>query len=85
MSVLHNVDILCTNIRPKKILLDAEERAFISDFGLGCIFKSPIVDGTPFFDNFAAPEMWEHIEGNEPCLPSPKSYVWLVMASNYRL
>ncbi|KAH9686311.1 E3 ubiquitin-protein ligase KEG [Citrus sinensis] len=75
---LHAAGVVCMNIKPSNLLLDASGRAVVSDYGLAAILKKPAcrkarpecdssrihscMDCTMLSPNYTAPEAWEPVK-----------------------
>ncbi|KAK3025651.1 hypothetical protein RJ639_040637 [Escallonia herrerae] len=75
VAELHAAGVVCMNLKPSNLLLDANGRAVVSDYGLPAILKKPgcrkaraecdssrihsCMDCTMLSPNYTAPEAWE--------------------------
>ncbi|XP_047315688.1 E3 ubiquitin-protein ligase KEG [Impatiens glandulifera] len=75
VTELHAAGIVCMNLKPSNLLLDANGQAVVSDYGLPAIFKKPncgkaqlendssrihsCMECTMLSANYTAPEAWE--------------------------
>ncbi|PHU09809.1 E3 ubiquitin-protein ligase KEG [Capsicum chinense] len=78
VAELHAAGIVCMNINPSNLLLDANGHAVVSDYGLPAILKKPgcrkarlecestithsCMDCTMLSPNYTAPEAWEPVK-----------------------
>ncbi|CAK9133636.1 unnamed protein product [Ilex paraguariensis] len=78
VAELHAAGIVCMNLKPSNLLLDATGRAVVSDYGLSAILKKPAcrkaqaecdssrihscMDCTMLSPNYTAPEAWEPVK-----------------------
>lgn len=78
VAELHAAGIVCMNIKPSNLLLDANGHAVVSDYGLPAILKKPAcrkarlecestithscMDCTMLSPNYTAPEAWEPVK-----------------------
>ncbi|KAK1570931.1 hypothetical protein Q3G72_009243 [Acer saccharum] len=75
---LHAAGVVCMNLKPSNLLLDASGRAVVSDYGLAAILKKPTcrkaraecessrihscMDCTMLSPHYTAPEAWEPVK-----------------------
>ncbi|XP_058226000.1 E3 ubiquitin-protein ligase KEG isoform X1 [Rhododendron vialii] len=78
VAELHAAGIVCMNLKPSNLLLDANGHAVVSDYGLPAILKKPAcrkarlecdssrihscMDCTMLSPNYTAPEAWEPVK-----------------------
>ena len=78
MAELHAAGVVCMNIKPSNLLLDANGHAAVSDYGLAAILKKPAcrkartecdsskihscMDCTMLSPHYTAPEAWEPVK-----------------------
>nr|XP_023889713.1 E3 ubiquitin-protein ligase KEG isoform X1 [Quercus suber] len=78
VAELHAAGVVCMNLKPSNLLLDASGRAVVSDYGLAGILKKPscrkarsegdslkihsCMECTMLSPNYAAPEAWEPVK-----------------------
>ncbi|KAL6981093.1 nicotinamide N-methyltransferase [Sarracenia purpurea var. burkii] len=78
VAELHAAGIVCMNLKPSNLLLDANGHAVVSDYGLPAILKKPscrkarsecdssrvhsCMDCTMLSPNYTAPEAWEPVK-----------------------
>ncbi|XP_030966830.1 E3 ubiquitin-protein ligase KEG [Quercus lobata] len=78
VAELHAAGVVCMNLKPSNLLLDASGRAVVSDYGLVGILKKPscrkarsegdslkihsCMECTMLSPNYAAPEAWEPVK-----------------------
>ncbi|GFZ02437.1 protein kinase [Actinidia rufa] len=78
VAELHAAGIVCMNLKPSNLLLDANGHAVVSDYGLPAILKKPTcrkarldcdssrihscMDCTMLSPNYTAPEAWEPVK-----------------------
>lgn len=78
VAELHAAGVVCMNIKPSNLLLDASGHAVVSDYGLASILKKPVcrkarsesdsskihscMDCTMLSPHYTAPEAWEPVK-----------------------
>ncbi|XP_039051688.1 E3 ubiquitin-protein ligase KEG-like isoform X1 [Hibiscus syriacus] len=78
VAELHAAGVVCMNIKPSNLLLDANGHAVVSDYGLAAILKKPVcrktraecdsskihscMDCTMLSPHYTAPEAWEPVK-----------------------
>ncbi|KAK8631230.1 hypothetical protein V6N13_079987 [Hibiscus sabdariffa] len=78
VAELHAAGVVCMNIKPSNLLLDASGHAVVSDYGLAAILKKPVcrkartecdsskihscMDCTMLSPHYTAPEAWEPVK-----------------------
>lgn len=78
MAELHASGVVCMNIKPSNLLLDANGHAVVSDYGLAAILKKPTcskarsdcdssmmhlcMECALLSPHYAAPEVWEPVK-----------------------
>lgn len=78
VAELHAAGVVCMNLKPSNLLLDANGHAVVSDYGLASILKKPscrkarsecdsarvhsCMDCTMLSPQYAAPEAWEPVK-----------------------
>lgn len=77
VTELHAAGVICMNLKPSNVLLDATGHAVVSDYGLPAILKKPVcrkiraegdsstihscMDCTMLSPHYTAPEAWEPV------------------------